>query len=85
MAAVPQELTEPLVLVATQGGAVTLTLNRPAQFNPLSAAMMTALRGELERIAADASVRVVNIAAAGKAFCPGPHLRQMLAELHSLF
>jgi enoyl-CoA hydratase/carnithine racemase len=80
MAAVPQELTEPLVLVATQGGAVTLTLNRPAQFNPLSAAMMAALRGELERIAADASVRVVIIAAAGKAFCAGHDLREMRAE-----
>jgi enoyl-CoA hydratase/carnithine racemase len=81
MSAVPLDRSaEPPVLVSAEGGVVTLTMNRPAQYNALSAAMMTALRAELERIAADAAVRVVVIAATGKAFCAGHDLREMRAQ-----
>ncbi len=58
-------------------GVVTLTLNRPDAFNALSEAMLDALQAELERIAADESVRVVVIAAAGRAFCAGHDLKEM--------
>jgi enoyl-CoA hydratase/carnithine racemase len=60
-------------------GVITLTLNRPAAFNALSEGMLEALQSELERIAADASVRVVVIGAAGKAFCAGHDLKEMRA------
>ncbi len=81
MSAVPQELpVEPLVRVTQDRGVVTLTLNRPAQYNVLSAAMMSALQTEFERIAADPQARVVVLAAAGKAFCAGHDLREMRAE-----
>ena len=69
-----------LVLSHHDGGVLTLTLNRPAQFNALSSAMMSALQLELDRAAADPAVRVVVIAAAGKAFCAGHDLREMRAE-----
>jgi enoyl-CoA hydratase/carnithine racemase len=59
---------------------VTLTLNRPHAFNALSEAMLTALQRELNAIAGDDGVRVVVIAAAGKAFCAGHDLKQMLAS-----
>ena len=52
-------------------GVVTLTLNRPHAFTALSEAMLAALQRELDRIASDESVRVVVLAAQGKAFCAG--------------
>ena len=62
------------------GGVCTLTLNRPAQFNALSAALVDAIQRELDAIAADERVRVVVIAAAGRAFCAGHDLKELQAE-----
>jgi enoyl-CoA hydratase/carnithine racemase len=61
-------------------GVVTLTLNRPQQFNALSEEMLSALQSELEAVAGDAGARVVVIAGKGKAFCPGHDLKQMKAN-----
>lgn len=61
-------------------GVVTLTLNRAQAFNALSEAMLNALQVELDRLATDERVRVVIIAAAGKAFCAGHDLKEMRAE-----
>jgi enoyl-CoA hydratase/carnithine racemase len=70
-----------LVLSARdERGVVTLTLNRPSAFNALSEAMMAALQTELDAAALDESVRVVVLAAAGKAFCAGHDLKEMRAE-----
>ena len=71
----------PLVLTTRDArGVVTLTLNRPLAFNALSEALLEALQRELDRVAADASARVVVIAAAGRAFCAGHDLKEMRAE-----
>ena len=59
-------------------GVVTLTLNRPANFNSLSEEMLAALQAALDKVAQDESARVVVIAAAGKAFCPGHNLKEMV-------
>lgn len=73
--------TPPLVIHTRDArGLVTLTLNRPDAFNALSEALMTALQCELDTLAQDDSVRVVVIAAAGKAFCAGHDLREMRAK-----
>jgi len=70
----------PLVLPTRDArGVITLTLNRPMAFNALSEGMLEALQRELDRVAADASARVVVIAAAGKAFCAGHDLKEMRA------
>jgi enoyl-CoA hydratase/carnithine racemase len=61
-------------------GAVTLTMNRAAAFNALSEEMLGALQAALDRVAQDGSVRVVVLAAAGKAFCPGHNLKEMIAN-----
>jgi enoyl-CoA hydratase/carnithine racemase len=61
-------------------GVVTLTLNRPEAFNALSEGMLDALQAALDAVAADASARVVVIAAAGRAFCAGHDLKEMRAE-----
>lgn len=69
-----------ILLRHDEAGVATLTLNRPAQFNALSEEMLAELQSALNAIAADASVRVVVIAAAGKAFCAGHDLKQMRAN-----
>ena len=58
---------------------VTLTLNRPRAFNALSETTLTALQRELDAIARDESVRVVVLAAEGKAFSAGHDLKEMRA------
>ncbi len=70
---------EPILVREDAGGVCTLTLNRPAQYNALSEAMLVALQGALDAIAEDASVRVVVLAARGKAFCAGHDLKEMRA------
>ena len=74
--------TEPdlILLRSDAGGVATLTLNRPSQFNALSTEVLTELQAALAAIAQDASVRVVVIAGAGKAFCAGHDLKQMRAN-----
>lgn len=69
--------TEPYLLRTDGKGITTLTLNRPEQYNVLSLAMLHALSDELTQIAQDDSVRVVILAANGKAFCSGHNLKQM--------
>ena len=61
-------------------GVTTLTLNRPAAFNALSEGMLSALQTELEDLARSQKLRVLVIAAAGKAFCAGHDLKEMRAE-----
>ena len=76
---------EPLLLRQDEGGVVTLTLNRPTQFNSLSQALMGALEAELDLIAADAGARVVILAGAGKAFCAGHDLKEMRSDATKSF
>lgn len=76
----PSPASEPLVLRQDERGIATLTLNRPAQRNALSIALMTALQTELDRIKDDRSVKVVVIAAAGAGFCGGHDLKEMRAN-----
>jgi enoyl-CoA hydratase/carnithine racemase len=72
---------EPILLRSDNArGVVTLTLNRPHAFNALSVAMLAALQRELDAIAHDQSVRVVVLAAEGKAFCAGHDLKEMRAK-----
>ncbi|MGH8807604.1 MAG: enoyl-CoA hydratase [Noviherbaspirillum sp.] len=70
----------PYVLRSSAQDVVTLTLNRGDKFNPLSEEMLVAMQAELDAIKTDDSVRVVVLAAAGKAFCAGHDLKQMRAQ-----
>ena len=71
------EVEAPYVLRSDADGIATLTLNRGDRLNPLSSAMLAALQTELDRVGADASIRAVVIAGAGKHFCAGHDLREM--------
>jgi enoyl-CoA hydratase/carnithine racemase len=68
-----------LLQAKDERGVVTLTMNRPANFNALSEEMLTALQEALDAVAKDETVRVVVLAANGKAFCPGHNLKEMIA------
>jgi enoyl-CoA hydratase/carnithine racemase len=71
----------PLVLREDdERGVTTLTLNRPNAFNSLSEDLLNALQEEIDAISKSNKVRVVVIAALGKAFCAGHDLREMRAE-----
>ena len=70
----------PHLLREDKGGVATLTLNRPTQMNVLSSEILGALQSALDDIAADPSVRVVVLAATGKAFCTGHNLKDMRAN-----
>lgn len=79
-----------LVLCDTTGGIATITLNRPAQFNALSGALLGALQSTLDAIARDQAVRVVVLAASGRGFCAGHDLKEIramatVADVEGLF
>jgi methylglutaconyl-CoA hydratase len=61
-------------------GVLTLTLNRPEKRNALNAAIIGALHGELQRAELDPDVRVVAVRGAGKDFCAGADLEELLAS-----
>jgi len=67
----------PVLLRRDVGGIVTLTLNRPRQFNALSEELLAALQSELDLLAGDQTSRCVVLAAAGRAFSAGHDLKQM--------
>ena len=74
----PATDADAILLRDDRDGITTLTLNRPSQFNALSEEMLAALQTELERCDNDDSVRVVVIAARGRAYCAGHDLKQMM-------
>ena len=69
------------VLVDLAGPVARVTLNRPDQRNPLSAAMRRDLRSALAWCKAEKGARVVVLTGAGdKAFCAGADLGGFAAE-----
>jgi len=75
-----QVIDQSILLREDSDGITTLILNRPAQYNALSGELLTELQTALDDINQDESVRVVIIAANGKAFCPGHDLKEMRAS-----
>lgn len=70
----------PLLLRTSEGGVVTLRLNRPSQFNALSEGLLGALQEEIDTLSSDPDVRCVVLESAGKAFCAGHDLREMRSQ-----
>jgi len=70
----------PVLLEERTEGVLRLVMNRPAQRNALSVALMSALQESLERAAADQACRVIIIAGAGPAFCAWHDLRELRSE-----
>lgn len=73
----PINTNEDIVLRDDTNGIATVTLNRPAKFNALSGALMSTIEETLAAIADDTSIRVVVLAANGKAFSAGHDLKEL--------
>jgi len=68
------------VRTALDAGVLTLTLDRAPKRNALNAAIVEGLHAGLERADLDAEVRVVALRGAGKDFCAGADLDELLAS-----
>jgi enoyl-CoA hydratase len=64
----------PLALETVADGVALITLQRPEKLNALSWEMVEDLHAAFERLAADASIRVVIMTGAGRGFCSGMDL-----------
>ncbi|KWT72960.1 Enoyl-CoA hydratase [Comamonas testosteroni] len=58
-------------------GVARITLSDAQRFNALSSEMLAALQSALDAVARDEQVRVVVLAAEGRAFCAGHNLKDM--------
>lgn len=67
------------VLVHDEGAVRTITLNRPQALNAFTLPMHEALRQALQAAEADESVRAVILTGAGRAFCAGQDLAEIIA------
>ncbi len=68
------------LLSSLDAGILTLTLNRPDKRNALDSATLDALHGALEAADLNSEVRVIAIRGAGKDFCAGADLDELLAS-----
>ena len=68
------------LLSSMNNGVLTLTLNRPEKRNALNAELIDLLHQSLERADLDPEVRVVLLKGAGKDFCAGADLDELLAS-----
>lgn len=71
------------VTAHTDNAVRTIILNRPAALNSFDSAMKRALLAELADAADAASVRVVVITGAGRAFCAGQDLKEHMAAVEA--
>lgn len=68
------------IVTSIDAGILSITLNRAEKRNALSAAMVERLHQALEQADIDAAVRVVLLRGAGKDFCAGADLDELLAS-----
>ncbi len=70
----------PKVLIETENGIVTLTLNRPERANAFDAEMIAELQKALRAAEKDRAVRVLVVTGAGRVFGAGQDLEEMQAR-----
>ena len=68
------------VLYMTKGPHAVLTLNNPKKINALSQQMISEIMTVLREVSEDESIKVVIIRAAGKHFCAGHYLKEMVGR-----
>jgi enoyl-CoA hydratase/carnithine racemase len=85
-AAKSSEPDSPLLLEdMLEDGIVQLTMNRPDTLNALSTDMIAALHAGFDRMAERRDVRVIVLAANGRAFAPGHDLKELRANKNPAF
>ena len=68
---------EPELLITRTDAVATVALHRPDALNAITPTMLTSLGDELQELADDASVRVVVLTGAGRAFSAGVDLKAL--------
>lgn len=68
------------ILYTTKGPIGILTLNNPKKINALSIQMISEISDVLSSVSEDESIKVVIIRAAGKHFCAGHYLKEMVGN-----
>ena len=71
-------MTEQSVLRGVSDGVLTLTMNRPEVLNSCNRPMVAALRDGFAAAAADDGIRAVLLTGAGRAFCAGQDLAEVV-------
>ncbi len=74
-------MSDRLKVELDEHGVFTLQLNRPDKRNAIDTEMVDALLNELENADLDAGVNVVAVRGAGKDFCAGADLAELLASV----
>ena len=64
-------MTEPTVLLRTDGAVAIVTLNRPQALNSFTRQMHKELWAALDQVEADKTLRAVVLTGAGRGFCAG--------------
>jgi 2-(1,2-epoxy-1,2-dihydrophenyl)acetyl-CoA isomerase len=67
-------MSEQSILLSVADGVAEITLNRPERLNSFTASMHAALRAALARARADSAVRALLLTGAGRGFCAGQDL-----------
>jgi enoyl-CoA hydratase/carnithine racemase len=67
------------LLTARDGGIATITLNRPDRLNAITPTMLDALSAALVEADGDREVRVIVLTGAGRGFCAGLDLKDLMA------
>src|SRR5262249_42226331 len=75
MSAIPKS-EQSILLREDRDGICTLTMNRPGQMNLLTTEMLDALQQAYDAIGGDRRVRVVVLAATGRAFSAGHDIKE---------
>lgn len=73
-------MPETPLLVSTDDGVATLTMNRPQALNALNASLRGALIRALSEMDARADIRVIVLTGAGRGFCAGLDVRELSAS-----
>jgi enoyl-CoA hydratase/carnithine racemase len=67
------------LLYEVDSGIAKITLNRPERLNAITMAMLTSLSGALREADHDTSVRVIILTGAGRGFCAGLDIKDVVA------
>ena len=68
------------VLFEIKNSVAYITLNRPDKFNSFNRTMALLLQVKLDEAAASSEVRAIYITGAGKAFCAGQDISELVGE-----
>jgi 2-(1,2-epoxy-1,2-dihydrophenyl)acetyl-CoA isomerase len=73
-------MSDPTLLTDLRDGVLMLTLNRPDKLNSFTRDMAQAMQAALATAAADRTVRAVLLTGAGRGFCAGQDLAEVLPQ-----